>query len=469
MNVEAAPAPAPAPARARDSLLADSDFVKLWAGETISLIGSQVTQFALPLVAVLTLRSTVFEVGVLNALRFVPVIIISLFAGVWLDRRRRRPVLIAAALASAVMIDLVPLASALGLLSIGLLYLVALLAGSLTVISDVGSLAYVPFLVERRHLAESNSKLQASFAVAGISGPGLAGLLIGLITAPITLTVDAVSYLFAAAGLAGIRKAEPPPEPRAGQPSIRRSIAEGFHAVYGTRLLRVLLAQSATLNVGFGAVSTVFTVYAIRYLHLSPAKLGIATAGLAVGALFGSLLANRIRGALGLGRSMAVSIIGVSASPVALLIPHSAGVLATAILFAAWLGHGAGISVWNVHTITLRQALTPMRLLARMNATYRMLLFGALPAGALAGGLLGNMIGLRAALLVAVVVLTTPILWIFFSPVFRLTAMPAGPLSDAAPDDSPSDPDAAADGTGPGGRPGGDPLSVPEEPGGLGR
>lgn len=432
MNVQA-PAVA-AQARTRDNLLANPDFVKLWAGETVSLIGSQVTQFTLPLVAVLTLRSTALEVGVLNALRFVPVIIISLFAGVWLDRRRRRPVLIASALTSSVVIGLVPLSSALGLLSIGLLYLVALLAGSLTVISDVGSLSYVPFLVERAHLAESNSKLQASFAVAGISGPGLAGLLVGLITAPITLTVDAVSYLFAAAGLAGIRKAEPQPQPAAEQPSIRRSIAEGFNAVYGTSLLRVLLAQSATLNVGFGATSTVFTVYAIRYLHLSPAKLGIATAGLAAGALGGSLLANRIRNALGLGRAMAVAIVGVCASPVALLIPHSAGVIATAVLFAGWLGHGAGISVWNVNTITLRQALTPMRLLARMNATYRMLLFGALPVGALAGGLLGNTIGLRPALVVAVIVLTTPIAWILFSPVFRLTEMPTGPLSDTGPD-----------------------------------
>jgi len=435
------------PAKSRDSLLGNSDFVKLWVGETISLIGSQVTQFALPLVAVLTLRSTVLEVGALNALRFVPVIVISIFAGVWLDRRRRRPVLVASALCSAVMIGLVPLASAIGLLSIGLLYVVAVLSGALTVVSDVGALSYVPFLVERRHLAESNSKLQASFAVAGISGPGLAGLLIGLITAPITLSVDAVSYLFAALGLVRIRKQEPEPEPAAEQPSIRQSIAEGFHAVYGTRLLRVLLAQSATLNVGFGAVSTVFTVYAIRYLHLSPAKLGIAVAGLAVGALFGALLANRFRHALGLGRCMAVSIVGVSASPVVLLIPRSAGMVATAVLFAAWLGHGAGISVWNVNTITLRQALTPMRLLARMNATYRMLLFGALPVGALAGGLLGNTLGLRTALLISVIVLTTPILWIFFSPVFRLVDMPLGPLSAASSDeaDAASPPEADAD------------------------
>jgi len=298
------------------------------------------------------------------------------------------------------------------------------------VIFDVGALAYVPYLVERRHLAESNSKLQASFAFAGIAGPGLAGLLIGLITAPVTLSVDAVSYLFSAAGLITIRKPEPAAQPDATRPSVRRQIAEGFAAVYGTRLLRTLLSQSAVLNVGFGAVSTVFTVYAVRHLGLSPFELGLTVAGLAVGALFGALLATRIRKRLGLGRTLAMSVTAVSVSPLLLLVPRGAGALAVLILFAGWLGHGWGISIWNVNTITLRQALTPMNVLARMNATYRMLLFGALPVGALAGGAVGRAVGLPTAMTIAVLVLLTPVIWLPFSPVFRLTEMPAGPLSE---------------------------------------
>jgi MFS family permease len=405
------------------SIFINRDFAKLWAGETVSLIGTQVTQFALPLVAILTLKATVFQVGVLNALRFVPVIVVAVLAGVVLDRRRRRPVLIACSLTSAVVIGLVPLSSANHFLSLGLLYAIALLAGTLSVCFDVGALSYVPFLVGRKHLAEANSKIQASTAFAGIAGPGLAGLLIGLITAPITLTVDAVSYLFSAAGLLFIRRPEPEPD-RTQRTSIRRSMAEGFRAVYGTRLLRVLLGQSATLNVGFGATSTIFTVYAIRELHLTPLKLGIAMGALQAGALIGALLAARIKRALGLGRTLAVSILGVSGSPLLLLLPHSASPAAITVFVLGWLGHGFGISVWNVNTITLRQAVTPTRLLARMNATYRMLLFGALPAGALIGGLLGSALGLHGALVVAVVVLTTPIIWIFFSPVFRLTEMP---------------------------------------------
>jgi MFS family permease len=455
--VTAGPGGADPPAAPGGGVLSNRDFLKLWAGETVSLIGTQVTQFALPLVAVITLNATVFEVGVLNALRFVPVIAVAVFAGVWLDRRKRRPVLIACALASAVLIGLVPFSYATGLLSIGLLYVVTTLVGTLSVVYDVGTLSYVPFLVERRHLPESNSKLQASFAVAGIAGPGLAGLLVGLISAPVTLSVDAVSYLFAAFGLATIRKPEPPPEVLAERPSIRQQIGEGFRAVYGTKLLRILLGQSAVLNVGFGAVSTVFTVYGLRELHLSPLKLGLTVAGLAAGGLFGALAATRIRDALGLGRAMAVSILGVSASPVLLLIPRNAGPVAVLILFAGWFGHGGGISVWNVNTITLRQALTPMRVQARMNATYRMLLFGALPVGALLGGALGNAVGLRTALLISVLVLLSPILWLFFSPVFRLTEMPLGPLSATAepPEASPgSGTPEASPGSGPAAAPG---------------
>ncbi len=411
-------------------VLRNQDFARLFAGETISQIGSQVTQFALPLVAVLTLNATALQVGVLNALRFVPVIVVALLAGVWLDRRRRRPVLVACALGNAVLIGLVPLSSVTGLLSIGLLYVVATASGTLTVVFDVGTLSYVPFLVERRHLAESNSKLQASFGVSGIAGPGLAGLLVGLLTAPITLSVDAVSYLFSAASVLSISKREPEPQLPSERVSIRRSIAEGLHAVYGTRLLRILLGQSAVLNVGFGATSTLFTIYGIRVLGLSPGKLGVAVGSLAAGALAGALIAARAGAALGVGRTMAISIVGVCASPLLLLVPHGADLAAMAFLMTAWFGHGFGIGIWNVYTITLRQALTPARLLARMNASYRMLLFGALPAGALIGGALGNSVGLHAALVVAVLVLAAPMLWLPFSPVFRLTELPRGTAAD---------------------------------------
>jgi|HubBroStandDraft_1064217.scaffolds.fasta_scaffold12568_2 Na+/melibiose symporter-like transporter len=412
------------------TVLGNRDFARLFAGETISQIGSQVTAFTMPLVAIITLNATAFQVGILNALKFVPVIVVALFAGVWLDRRRRRPIMMMCALGNVLLIGLVPISSVTGFLSIGLLYVVITLSGTLTVIFDVGALSYVPFLVDRENLTESNSKLQASTAFAGIAGPGLAGLIVGLITAPITLSVDAFSYLFSAAGIMSIRKREPVPQRSDERTSIRQSLAEGFRAVYGTKLLRILLGQSAVLNVGFGAVSTMFTIYGVRVLHLSPDKLGIAIGSLAAGALCGALLAARVQRALGMSAMMALAIVAVCASPLLLLIPRNASLGSMAFLMAAWLGHGFGISMWNVNTITLRQVLTPMRLLARMNATYRMLLFGALPVGAFLAGVLGSTVGLRHAMLISVIALTLPMAWLTFSPVFRLKEMPAGPQSE---------------------------------------
>jgi MFS family permease len=426
-GTEAAARDAAAPARAGSGVLANRDFAKLWAGETVSLIGTQVTQFALPLVAILTLNATVFEVGVLNALRFLPLIPLSLLAGVLLDRRRRRPVLVVCALGNAVLIGLVPLSSVTGLLSIGLLYVVTTLAGTLSMTFEVGALSYVPFLVEPGHLPAANSRLWASTAVAGISGPGLAGLLVGLITAPITLSVDAVSYLFSAASLISIRKQEPEPDPQAGRPSIRRSIAEGLRTVYGSKLLRTLLTQSAVFNLFYGAMLPVFLVYVVRVLGLSPAKLGIVVGAAAAGGLFGALLATRIAAALGLGRAMALATIGVSAGPLLFAVPRGAGPLSIVVLVVAQLVYGFNAAMFNVNAITLRQTVTPPRLLARMNATYRMVIYGVPLLGATGGGLLGSAVGLRPALVILLVAMTSPAGWMFFAPVFRLTEMPLGP------------------------------------------
>jgi MFS family permease len=428
--VTSGPHAGPGPAEPAGSVFGNRDFVKLWAGETVSLIGTQVTLFAMPLAAIITLNATVLQVGVLNALRFVPVIALSLLAGVWLDRRRRRPVLIACALSSAVVIGMVPIASVTGLLSIGLLYVVTALVGALNMTFDVGALSYVPNLVERRHLSAANGKLQASTAVAGISGPGLAGLLIGLLTAPVTLTVDAVSYLFSAASLIAISRPEPAPQAPREHPSIGRSIIEGLRAVYGSRLLRTLLTQSATLNLCFNAVITVFLVYAVRVLGLSPFKLGIVVGAAAVGGLLGALLATRLRTALGFGRCMLAGTVGLSGAPLLMLIPRDAGLLAMAVLVTSHFGYGFSVAMFNVNAITMRQVVTPRQVLARMNATYRMLLFGAGPFGAIAGGLLGGAVGLRPALVISLIAMTSPLLWIFFSPVFRLSEMPSGPPAD---------------------------------------
>lgn len=425
-QVTEAPSPRSGAAAARGAF-ANPDFVKLWAGESVSLIGTQVTQFTMPLVAVLTLNATVIQVGVLNALRFVPVLTLSLLAGVWLDRRRRKPVLIACALGNAVLIGLVPLAKVTGMLSIGLLYVVVTMAGLLSMTFDVGALSYVPDLAGREHLADANSKIQASTAFAGVAGPGLAGVLVGLITAPITLTVDAVSYLFSAAGVIAIRKPEPAPEVPEVRPSVRQSIAEGLRAVWGSRLLSGLLIQGTALNLFFGGYITVFIVYAIRVVHLSPLELGIVLASSAAGSLVGATTAGRVRNRLGLGRTMLVNTVGVSLPLLLLLVPRHASLFTMVVFVAAHLVYGWNIGMFNVNAITLRQIVTPRRVLARMNAAYRMVLWGAAPIGMSLGGVLGGAVGLRAALAISLTLMASPLLCLFFSPAYRLTEMPTAP------------------------------------------
>ncbi|MEO9237565.1 MAG: MFS transporter, partial [Jatrophihabitantaceae bacterium] len=380
----------------------------------------------------------------LNACRYSPVVVVSLFAGVWLDRRRRRPVLIACSLGNALLIGVVPIAYGFGVLTIGLLYAVCLLVGVLTVVFDVGVLSYVPSLVARDQLADSNGQIQASTSLAGIAGPGLAGLLVGVLTAPVTLTVDAVSYLCSAIGLLTIEQREPEPDQPADRPSVRASIAEGLHAVYGSTMLRSLLSQSATFNFFQNGFLTVFVVYALRDLQLSALKLGIVIGAISVGGVAGATVANRVRRRVGFGRTVLMTTIFAAGCPLILLIPRGNGAGSLSILIAAEMVFGFNVLVFNVNTITLRQTITPHRLLGRMNASYRLVLFGTGPIGAVLGGWLGEVVGLRAALVTAAVALTTPALWIFFSPIFRMRDMPSGPPSPDPASADPASPDPAS-------------------------
>lgn len=413
------------------TVLANRDFVKLWTGETVSLIGGQIRELALPLVAILTLHAGALEVGALNAARYAPVVFFSLLAGVWLDRRRRRPTLIASDLACAVLIGLIPLASVLGVLSIWLLVVIAFLVGVPQVFFDIGTLSYLPSLVQRRHLTDANSKMQISFSVAGIVGPSLAGVLVGILTAPIVLAVNAVSYLFSMAMLLSIRRPEPIPQADADPPSVAHSIVEGLGAVFGSRMLRSLLLQSCTFNFCYNMLITVFLVYAIRSLGLSASQLGLVIGTGAVAAFVGALFANRITTALGLGRTLLGTTLGACLSPLLLLFPDSASLTALVILGASRAVYGVTVVVYNVATVTLRQVVTPNRLLARMNGSYRLLLFGMGPIGAITGGALGSALPLRQAMVIAAIALMTPIIWILFSPVFWLKEMPSGPDEDA--------------------------------------
>jgi predicted MFS family arabinose efflux permease len=398
------------------SLAHHRDFRKLWIGQTVSELGSHITREGLPLTAVLVLHAGPAQMGLLAGTGALAVVVTGLLVGVWVDRLRRRPLMIAADLARAAVLAWIPLAALLRLLSMPHLYLVAALAGMLTVLFDTACQSYVPVLVERSRVLEANSKLGLSTAVTEVAGPGLTGFLVQLITAPVAILFDAVSFLVSAVLLLLIRaKAEPCGTERgpAGE-----EIREGLRAVLHHPLLRPLAARAATFSLFVGFQASLYILYAVRTLGLSPAVIGLIIAVGGAGNLLGALLAGRLARRFGLGPTLiaAALLTGLAA----MLVPLARGTAATAVAFlvAAQCGDVA-YSVYDINELSLRQRITPDRLLGRVNSVMILLFRGVYPLGALIGGVLAGAIGIRTTMLISAAgVLLSP-LWLIFSPVRR--------------------------------------------------
>ena len=403
------------------------DFLKLWLGQSVSLVGSEVTALALPLAAVLTLQATPIQMGLLTAAERAPFLLIGLPAGVWVDRRRRRPILIAADLARAGLLLSIPLAALAGLLRIEQLYLVALLAGALTVFFDVAALSFLPTLVGREQLLDGNSKLMASRSVAQIAGPGLAGLLVGLVSAPVAIAVDACSFLLSALSVGAIRPPEPPPARPARRPSVRTEIGEGLRVVLGDPLLRALAAGSATTALFGYLYLAVYVLYMTRELGLPPALVGLVLGVGGVGALLGTLLAGSLTRRFGLGATIiwAQALVGLGS----LLVPLAglAPALALPLLLVSELVSWFMLPIRDINQTSLRQAITPDRLQGRVNATVRFLVWGCIPIGGLLGGALGEAIGLGPTLVLGSLGMLASIVWALVSPVAGLRRQPSAP------------------------------------------
>lgn len=415
----------PAPSR---SLLRHSDFRKLWTAETVSVFGDAITGLAGPIIAASVLNVTALEFSLLNAVGVLPFIVLSLPAGVWVDRMLRRPILIAADLGRAAAIATIPLAFALGTLSIWQLYAVALVVGALTVFFDIAYQSYLPSLVERQQLVDANGKLQITQSAASILGPGLAGLLIGTLGAPLAMLLDAASFVGSAGFLGWIRRPEPPverPDPTADRPrpSMRFEIRGGLGFVLGHPWLRAIAATTGLSNLFGQIANAIFLLYVIREQGLSAEQVGVALSIGSVGFLAGALLAGRLARWLGLGRALVLAALGfpfewliVAVAPGALILP--------AVVVSVMIGGFCGV-VWNVNQVSLRQAITPPRMQGRMNASMRFIVWGTIPVGAVAGGVLGSLIGLQPAMLAGALGNFAAILPVALSPVRSLRTMPA--------------------------------------------
>lgn len=400
------------------SLRENHDFSRLWAGESISQFGSQITLLALPLTAIVLLQASAFEMGLLTAAGSAPFLLIGLLAGVWVDRHRRRPILLGANLGRALLLAAIPLAALLGWLRIELLYVVAFAAGLLTVFFDVAYLAYLPALASREHLVEGNAKLEMSRSVAQIAGPGVAGGLVQVVGAPLAIVADAVSYLLAAAFVWRIRADEPVISAK-HRDGVRAELLEGLRSIVGDPVLRSIAACTGTLNLFSNAAQAVFILFLVRDLGVEPAQTGLLMMALGPGALIGALVASRVAGRFGVGRTICAAPI-LSLVPAVLIAtaggPRSVAlaVLALALFLQALLG-----AIYNVTQVSLRQTIVPDRLQGRMNASMRFLVWGTLPIGSLVGGVLGEAVGLRPVLALDVLGVALGALAVTLSPVRR--------------------------------------------------
>ncbi|HLZ62543.1 MAG TPA: MFS transporter [Ktedonosporobacter sp.] len=401
-------------------------FLLLWGGQSISQLGSQVTRWALPLTAVLFLKATPFQMGLLLALGNLPSLLAGLLAGAWVDRVRRRPLLIVTDIGRALMLGSIPVAAWLGLLSMLQLYLIAFLTGILTVVFNVAYRSFLPSLVERDHLVEGNSKLGASEAVAGIVGPGLAGGLVQWLSGPTAILGDAFSFLVSALSLALIRVQEKH-LPEAQTPRhLWREIGEGLSTVFHHPILRTLAGVSGLFNFFDSLLMTVYVLYLTQTIGISAAQVGIVFAVGGIGGLLGALLASRVTGRLGLGPALLASVLLASVAELAIGVaggPVLPGFLLVAIAEALV---EAATTLYSINGVSLRQAIVPIQLQGRVNATMNVVAYGAIPLGALLGGLLGGY-GLRLTVLLAGGGVFLAFLWVLLSPVRHLHALPTEP------------------------------------------
>ncbi len=295
------------------------DFIKLWVGQSISLIGSQVTLLAIPITAAITLGATPMQMGYLSALGSLPALLFGLLAGAWVDRHKRRPVLIGADIGRALILAIVPLSAVLGMLKIEVLYGAAFLVGALGLFFNVAYRSYLPGLVGKEQLVKANSRLELSNSIAEILGPGAAGGLIQLVGAPIAIAVDAFSFIISAFSIGWIRKPEIVVKSDERKTNLWIEIKAGLRLVFGEPRLRALAGCLSTLNLFNSIIEAVSILFLTRQVGLSAGWLGVIFAGGSIGFLLGAVIAERVTSGLGLGRGLVLSVLVIGGSD--LLIP----------------------------------------------------------------------------------------------------------------------------------------------------
>jgi MFS family permease len=395
------------------------EFNKLWIGQGISLIGSQITQLALPITAAVTLGATVLQMGILSAVGSAPALLFGLLAGVWVDHHKRRNLLIGADIGRALVLAVIPVTALLGVLRVEILYIMGFLAGTFGLFFNVAYHSYLPGLVGRDQLVKANSRLELSNSVAEIVGPGAAGGLMELIGAPFAIAVDAFTFLVSALSIRLIRAPEPKLKPVDSDTNLGGEIKDGLHLVFGEPSLRAIAGCISTCSLFNAIFEAVQILYLTRQLGLSAGWLGVIFACGSVGFVLGATTADRMITRIGLGRCLVLGVLVVGTSD--MLFPLAGRIstlwLVVGMLIMAQLFFGLGLTIFQIGQVSLCQSLTPDHLQGRMNATLSMLTWGIAPLGGLLGGVLGQLLGVNLTLVLAAFGEMLAVFWLVFSPV----------------------------------------------------
>src|SRR5215472_458626 len=382
------------------SLYRHADFMKLWTGETISLFGTRIGGGAMSFAAVITLRATPLQMGVLSAAGYLPSVGFSLVTGAWVDRLRRRPIMIFADLGRTAVLATVPLAAIYGVLTMRHLYAVMLLAALLDLFFDISYRTYLPTLVDREQLLDANGKLTASSSLAEVAGFSICGWLVQWITAPFAILIDAVSFLASALAIAIISTPEPIPSGHRGERALVREIAAGAKTVWSDGRLRALGLVALVGGFFPSLWNALYMLLVVDALGFKPAALGMIFAAGGASALLGALAAQRTSQWLGTGRAM---VLGLAAGGFAMVLPplaRGAGASSVVLLVAHQLLGDGALTIYFINSVTLVQTITPHTILGRVNASLRFLNHSSILIGLVVGGVAGQFVGLRPTMLV---------------------------------------------------------------------
>jgi MFS family permease len=429
-DLERAAAPSPA---SKGSLWRERNFLTFWTGQAFSQFGAQITELAIPVLAVLVLNATEFEVGILTAANVAAFLVVGLPAGAWIDRMRKRHVMIWADAVRAVTLGAVPVLWLTGTLHIWHLIVVALIMGVATVFFDVSNQSLVPSLVRPAQIAEANGKLQSTEQLANLTGPAVGGWLIGVIAAPLAIVVTVGTYLISFVAMLFTRDHESGRAPEDHQP-IMKEIGEGLRWVFGNPFLRRIVATTGFANL-FGTMAfTLLPIYLLRVLGLTPVEMGVIFSLGAVGGLVGAMATPHIVKRFGEARTLPISVIGFSLTPLLLPVATLFPRVAFPFLVVQFFLMSFTVLLYNITQVTFRQRITPTRLLGRMNASIRFCVWGVMPIAALVAGALGTWIGVVPTMWIAATFELLAGLFVVIGPFWAMRDLPDAPAAETTDD-----------------------------------